>query len=297
MNTKNETAKGFLYAFLAFASWGTVFPIFFSLYDSFISSYEILIHRIIFSSIFMAIFFIFNGGFSSIFKLLKDFRTRVALLTSGVLISLNWWIYVYAVGNGQILEASLGYFINPLMNMLLGAIILKERLSSVGKFAVMIVFIAVLFQIYTLGSLPLISIFLPLTFAFYALVRKQVKIPALHGLFIETLLVFPFAIFYFIYLFMQGQSHFGLNYNTILMVFSGIITILPLVAFNMATTRISLTLLGFMQYLSPTLSAFVAVFVYNEQMSFERAISFGLIWVAIIFVSFEAILNIRRKNG
>ncbi|QCD45141.1 EamA family transporter RarD [Campylobacter mucosalis] len=291
---QNESQKGFLYAFLAFFSWGVLFPIFFSLYDG-VGSYEILAHRIIWSAIFMAIFLSFSSKLKETILILKQKRIRNALLLSGFLISLNWWIYVYAVGSGQILEASLGYFINPLMNMLLGAIVLKERLNFVGKIAVGIVALAVLFQIYTIGSLPLIAIFLPLSFAIYALVRKKVKVPAMQGLFIETLLVFPFAVLYFVFINFNATNHFSLSLNGLLMVLSGLITIFPLVAFNAAAARISLTSLGFMQYLSPTLSACVAVILFNEVLSLNRAVSFGLIWLAIGIVSFDLI--IRRKNG
>ncbi|CAD7287126.1 EamA family transporter RarD [Campylobacter suis] len=293
---KDEQTKGFLYAFLAFLGWGVLFPIYFSLYDG-VGSYEVLIHRIIWSVFFMAIYLGFSGGFAQVLCLLKQKRTRNALFLSGILVSFNWWIYVYAVGSGQILEASLGYFINPLMNMLLGAIVLKERLNTACKFGISIVFCAVAFQIYLLGSLPVIAIFLPLSFALYALVRKQIRVQAMHGLFIETLLVLPFSLIYFVYIFMSKESHFGVNFNGFLMVFSGILTIFPLVAFNAAATRISLTSLGFMQYLSPALAALVAVFVFNEDMSTGRAVSFALIWVAIGVVSFDVILKTRRKNG
>lgn len=293
---QNERAKGMMYALFAFVSWG-VFPIFFKLYSPDVSSYEILIHRIIWSVVFMAIFFAFSGGFGYIFSLLREKRTRNLLLISGFLISLNWWIYVYAVASGQILAATLGYFINPLMSMLLGAIVLKERLNIAGKFAIFIVTIAIGVQIYFLGSLPLISIFLPISFALYALVRKRANIGAMAGLFVETLLLLPFALGYFAWLEFGDQSNFGFRFDGLIMVLSGVITILPLVAFNAAATRISLTLLGFMQYISPTLASLVGVLIYDEELGLARAVSFGLIWLAIFIVSIESIKNFKRKSN
>lgn len=294
MNLKDEQTQGFLLAIFAFFSWGC-FSLFFKLYSPEIGSYEILIHRIIWSSIFMGIMLVSLGNFKEILQILRNKRLRKTLFFSGFLISINWWIYVYAVSNSQILEASLGQFLSPLTSLILAALILKEPLNKAGKIAVFLVVIAVFIQIYTLGEFPFIAIILGLSFAFYGLIRKKAKAPAISSIFIETLLMLPFSLVYFLYLFATNKSHFGLNNDSILMVFSGIITIVPLLAFNWAATRISLVSIGFMQYIIPTMSIIFALY-FKETLNIDKAISFCLIWFAIFIVSLDGIYKKRHAS-
>ncbi|WP_169785169.1 EamA family transporter RarD [Campylobacter curvus] len=284
MNMPNEQTKGFIYALSAFLMWGFL-PLFFGLFGKGVSAYEILAHRIIWSFALMAAFLLMSKKAKNIKILLQDTKTAKMLFLSGTLISLNWGVYVYAVNNGKILESSLGSFINPLVNMLLGVIIFKEKLGKMEIFGVCMVVLAVSVQVLHFGDLPLVAIFSALSFAFYAAVRKSIKIAALDGLFIETMLVVPFALCYVLYLAASGQSHFGLNQNSILFVLSSFVTVVPLMAFNAATTRINLSTIGYLQYLSPSIGMLCAVFVFGETLDIYRLASFCLIWFALLVVA------------
>ncbi|MGF7478157.1 EamA family transporter RarD [Campylobacter concisus] len=269
--------------------------VYFNLFSKDVDAYEILAHRIIWSFFLMAAVLCINGKMGEIFALLKDIRSLKALFLSGIFITINWGVYVYAVGSGKILDTSLGYFINPLISMLLGVIIFKEHLSKAGAIAVYIVIAAVCVQIYAKGGLPLVSIILPLSFGFYAMVRKMAKISAFNGLFIETFFMFPFALGYVLWLVFHSQSHFGLNKDSLLMIASSIVTIVPLVAFNAATTRINLTTIGYLQYISPTIAILCAVFIYGEILDGYKVVSFCMIWLALAIISVDKFRK-RSKN-
>ena len=161
------------------------------------------------------------------------------------------------------------------------------------KLSIFIVFIAIGIQIYALGKLPFISIMLPLSFALYGLLRKRLGVRTFEGLFIETMILSPFALIYLIYLSLVSNSEFGLNFNGIMLFLSGFITILPLLTFNASTKYLKLSTIGFLQYISPTLSMLIAVFVYNETLDLYKIISFVLIWISL---AIAAISNLRRKN-
>lgn len=274
--------------------WGFL-AVYFNLFSKDVDAYEILAHRIIWSFFLMAAVLCINGKMGEIFALLKDIRSLKALFLSGIFITINWGVYVYAVGSGKILDTSLGYFINPLISMLLGVIIFKEHLSKAGAIAVCIVIAAVCVQIYAKGGLPLVSIILPLSFGFYAMVRKMAKISAFNGLFIETFFMFPFALGYILWLVFHSQSHFGLNEDSLLMIASSIVTIVPLVAFNAAATRINLTTIGYLQYISPTIAILCAVFIYGEILDGYKVVSFCMIWLALAIISVDKFRK-RSKN-
>lgn len=266
--------------------WGFL-AVYFNLFSKDVDAYEILAHRIIWSFFLMAAVLCINGKMGEIFALLKDIRSLKTLFLSGIFITTNWGVYVYAVSNGKILDTSLGYFINPLISMLLGVIIFKERLNKSGILAICIVVLAISIQIYAQGGLPLVSIILPLSFGFYAAVRKMAKISAFNGLFIETFFMFPFALAYVFYIAFLGKSHFGLNEDSLLMIASSIVTIVPLVAFNAAATRINLTTIGYLQYISPTIAILCAVFIYGENLDGYKVISFCMIWLALAIISID----------
>ena len=267
--------------------WGFL-AVYFNLFSKDVDAYEILAHRVIWSFCLMAGVLYFSGKIGEIFTLLKDIRSLKILFLSGIFITTNWGVYVYAVSNGKILDTSLGYFINPLISMLLGVIIFKERLNKSGILAISI-------QIYAQGGLPLVSIILPLSFGFYAAVRKMAKISAFNGLFIETFFMFPFALAYVLYIAFLDKSHFGLNEDSLLMIASSIVTIVPLVAFNAAATRINLTTIGYLQYISPTIAILCAVFIYGENLDGYKVISFCMIWLALAIISIDKFRK-RSKN-
>ncbi|WP_096018777.1 EamA family transporter RarD [Campylobacter lanienae] len=285
------TQKGFILALATFIMWG-VFPVFFKFIQG-ISATEVLAHRIIWSSVILFIVLIVTKKLTSLKRIAKIKKVILTLAITGILIASNWGIFIYAINQNEILATSLGYFINPLFSILLGAIILKEELSPALKLSIFIVFIAIGIQIYALGKLPFISIMLPLSFALYGLLRKRLGVRTFEGLFIETMILSPFALIYLIYLSLVSSSEFGLNFNGIMLFLSGFITILPLLTFNASTKYLKLSTIGFLQYISPTLSMLIAVFVYNEILDLYKIISFVLIWISL---AIAAISNLRRKN-
>ncbi|MDY5519593.1 EamA family transporter RarD [Campylobacter lanienae] len=285
------TQKGFILALATFIMWG-VFPVFFKFIQG-ISATEVLAHRIIWSSVILFIVLIVTKKLTSLKRIAKIKKVILTLAITGILIASNWGIFIYAINQNEILATSLGYFINPLFSILLGAIILKEELSWALKLSIFIVFIAIGIQIYALGKLPFISIMLPLSFALYGLLRKRLGVRTFEGLFIETMILSPFALIYLIYLSLVSNSEFGLNFNGIMLFLSGFITILPLLTFNASTKYLKLSTIGFLQYISPTLSMLIAVFVYNETLDLYKITSFVLIWISL---AIAAISNLRRKN-
>ena len=285
------TQKGFILALATFIMWG-VFPVFFKFIQG-ISATGVLAHRIIWSSVILFIVLIVTKKLTSLKRIAKIKKVILTLAITGILIASNWGIFIYAINQNEILATSLGYFINPLFSILLGSIILKEELSWALKLSIFIVFIAISIQIYALGKLPFISIMLPLSFALYGLLRKRLGVRTFEGLFIETMILSPFALIYLIYLSLVSNSEFGLNFNGIMLFLSGFITILPLLTFNASTKYLKLSTIGFLQYISPTLSMLIAVFVYNETLDLYKIISFVLIWISL---AIAAISNLRRKN-
>lgn len=283
----NQQHKGIILALSTFLMWG-VFPVYFKLLDG-VHSLQILAHRIFWSFLLLFILLIFLRRLHNIRRLLKVKKAIMWLLLSGTLISANWGIFIYAVEQGKILETSLGYFINPFFSILLGAIVLGEKLSLPAKISIIIVMIAICLQIYTLGGLPFISIFLPLSFALYGLIRKKITIPALEGLFIETSLMAPFALIFLIYTTINGNSGFGLHTTGGLLLLSGLVTVLPLLTFTSATHRLPLSTIGFMQYISPSISMIIAVLIYKENLDNYKLLSFILIWIGLIITTLSSL--------
>lgn len=286
------TQKGFILALATFIMWG-VFPIFFKFIEG-IAATEVLAHRIIWSALILLVILIITKRLNSVKRIAKIKKVTLTLAITGALIASNWGVFIYAINQNEILATSLGYFINPLFSILLGAIILKEELSPVLKLSIFIVFIAIGVQIYAIGNLPLISIILPLSFALYGLLRKKLGVRTFEGLFIETIILTPFALLYLIYLTINNSGEFGMNFNGIMLFLSGFVTILPLLTFNASTKYLKLSTIGFLQYISPTLSMIIAVFIYNETLDFYKIISFALIWISLAIAT---ISNLRRKNG
>ena len=285
----NKEQKGIAFALSTFFMWG-VFPVYFKLLAD-VGAVQVLAHRILWSAIILFGLLYFSSKLRQVFRLLSIKKVALNLLASGVLISINWGVFIWAVERGQILETSLGYFINPLFSILLGAIFLKERLSKASKISLFIVVIAICVQIYDLGSLPFISLILPASFAFYGLIRKKVRVPSIHGLFVETMLTLPFALGFLLYLWSVGEAKLDFDSTGFLLAFSGVVTILPLLTFNSAAKYLRLSTLGFFQYLSPSISFLVAIFLYNEPLGMLKLASFMLIWVSL---AINIIYNLKK---
>lgn len=290
----NENRLGQLYAVLAFLFWGALAPIYFKQVSS-VEPLEVLIHRIFWSFIIL-IPLLYISKQDKIFKLtIKDLRKVKYLALSTFFISLNWLVFIWAVGNDKIMETALGYYINPLVSVFLGYLFFSERMTKYQYVAIFIAFIAVLYQLITIGSIPLISLALALSFAFYGMIRKKVNIGSIVGLLIETLILMPFAIIGIYYLYINNSISFlnSSNYINIMLSLGGLVTIIPLLLFNGAATRMRLTTLGFFQYIGPTCAFLLAVFVYNEELNFDKLVTFSLIWLALIVFSIDSFKKMR----
>lgn len=280
---------GILYAATAYALWG-VFPLYFKSLQE-IPPMEILLHRMVWSLLFVVIVLAWRRQWSWLGKVIRQPKVLAGFAASALLLSSNWFIYIWAVNNGHVVESSLGYFINPLFNVLLGALILRERLRAVQWIAVAIAACGVAWLTWQGGSLPWIALMLATTFALYGLLRKTAALGALEGLALETMLLFPLAFGYLLMLMLDGRSSFVTASTTSqwLMVAAGPITAIPLLLFASGARRIPLSLLGLLQYIGPTLQLLLGVWLYHEPFGGARLVGFALIWSALAVYSAEGL--------
>jgi chloramphenicol-sensitive protein RarD len=228
---------------------------------------------------------------------LRNPRLLLVYILSALLLATNWLVYIYGINSGQIVETSLGYFINPLVSVALGVIILRERLRPLQWAAIGIAALAVIYLTVQVGSPPWIALALAFSFGLYGLIKKIAPLGALQGLSLETGLLFIPAALYLLFLDFQGAGAFGqVSLSvTILLALAGIITATPLLLFARAARAISLTLLGILQYIAPTVQFLLGVFLYNEPFTLTRLVGFSIIWIALLIFTFEG-LNERRKR-
>ena len=287
-----EEKLGYIFAVFAFLFWGAVSPIYFKEVGG-VTALEVLMHRVVWSFLIL-IPLVYLTKQTEVLKLLLKNKNKLKyLLYSTFFVSINWLIFIWAVANERIMEASLGYYINPLINIALGFIFFGERMTRNQNIAIVIAFLAVLYQIIALGTLPLVSLSLAVSFAFYGMIRKKVDVGSIVGLFVETLMLMPLAIVYILYLINTNSMAFlnESDYITFMLTLGGLATIIPLLLFNGAATRMKLSTLGFFQYIGPTCAFLLAVFVYNEEFNFDKLITFALIWLALIIFSLDAIMK------
>lgn len=287
--------RGVLYGISAYLMWG-FFPIYFKALQV-VPSLEIMLHRFVWSFIFVASLIILRQEWPKLRESLRKPRLLLVYILSALLLATNWLVYIYGINSGQIVETSLGYFINPLVSVALGVIILRERLRPLQWAAVGIAGLAVIYLTVQVGSPPWIALALAFSFGLYGLIKKIAPLGALQGLSLETGLLFLPAALYLLYSYFQGMGAFGREglSVTILLALAGIITALPLLLFSSAARAISLTLLGILQYIAPTVQFLLGVYLYNEVFTLTRLIGFSLIWVALLIFTFEG-LNERRKR-
>lgn len=294
MQTHSEEIRGYLYAVLAFGFWGLI-PIYFKLL-SHVGAGEVLAHRIIGSVVLLYAMILFSKQMGQFKLLIRDLSKLKYLVLSALLVSLNWLVFIWAVSHNMIAESSLGYYINPLVNFALGIIVFKDRPSFWQKIAIALAIAAIVYQLVTLGTLPIVSLVLAFSFAFYGLIRKKINLPAMTGLYVETLILFPIALLYFVYLVLTDQNAFvlPLDRTSWILLLAGVVTVVPLLWFNAATTRISLIHIGFFQYIGPSISFLLAIFVYDEVLLPEKLTTFVLIWIALAIFSLDAYFKKRR---
>jgi len=286
--------RGVFFGLTAYALWG-LFPLFWPLLKP-AGALEILSHRIVWSFVFTAILLAFVGGWSKVRGL--PARTWLLIVAAAILIAINWGVYIYAANNGHVVEAALGYFINPLLSAGLGVVVLKEKLRPLQWTALAIAAAAVLIISFGTGRVPWLALTMAVSFALYGLVKKVIQIAPTVSLTVESMVLLPLALGFLIYLQTQGDSSLLGNGNghVVLLMTAGLVTAVPLLAFAAAAQRLPLTLLGFLQYTTPTIQFLLGVFWAHEVMAPSRWVGFMVIWVALIVYSTDAILAERRRR-
>ncbi|MGG1882249.1 EamA family transporter RarD [Bacillus safensis] len=302
MVTLNEQqSKGVLYTAASFTLWG-LFPLYWKLMEH-ISSGEILAHRILWSFVFMCGILLYlkqvRPAMQTVKGLILDGKAFFSLLLSAILISVNWYVYIWAVNHGLMLEASLGYYINPLVSVLLGIIFLKERLNKWQTIAILIAAFGVILSTVQYGSFPVVALLLALSFGFYGLIKKRMSFTSAIGLTIETLLLAPAALVYL--LFFLKEPVVTMNPNSFgslgLLFFAGVFTAVPLLLFSEGAKRIPLYQVGILQYIAPTITLFLGLFVYHEHLSAAKIVTFLCIWVAILLFTTSQLRMKKTANS
>ena len=293
---QQRSRQGVLLAIGAYTMWG-IAPIYFKSIAE-VSPLEILSHRVIWSFFLLAALLHFGRHWRSVRDIIKNKTKMMFLVSTAILVGANWLIFIWAVNSNHMLDASLGYYINPLINVLLGMVFLGERLRKLQWFAVALAACGVLVQLIVFGSVPVVAIALAMSFGFYGLLRKKVSVEAQTGLFIETLVMLPAAAIYLLFIASSPTSNMldnPMQLNTLLIA-AGVITTLPLLCFTGAATRLKLSTLGFFQYIGPSLMFLLAVLIYGEPFTSDKAITFAFIWGALVVFSFDGLRNNRKSR-
>lgn len=296
----NNTQKSLVAILICYFSWG-LFPIYFKLLKS-IGAYEVLAMRILCSFIFMILVVGIAKNKKTIFEEIKKIwdnkKSFLLLVLASFLITGNWLTYIIAVNTNHVLEASFGYYLNPIVTIILAVVFLKEKLTRTQTIACLFVGGSLLYLFISLGSLPWVSIMLAFTFGLYSLCKKKIILSPKASLLIETAIVSPIAIIYMGYL----ASNNSITFHTfgtdtlIYLLLSGVVTAVPLMLFAKGATDIPLYLLGILQYLPPTMQFFIGIFVYGEELSIQKLISFSIIWVAVAVFCYSAIISMKKQN-
>ncbi len=283
-------------AIAAYFMWG-IAPVYFKLLDSIVPS-EILMHRIIWSSLLLAVIITIKKNWQQISAIVNAPKTLMILLASATILAFNWWLFIWAINNDHILDASLGYYINPLLNVGLGMLFLGERLSKLQYAAVVLAFVGVAIQVVTFGSFPVVAFALATSFAIYGLIRKMVTVDSLSGLLMESLLLtVPACVYWWLMIPSDTTDFFANSLGTNLLIMAaGIVTTAPLLCFVAAARRLNYSTMGFFQYIGPSIMFIFGVFVYGEEVGNDRWVTFGFIWTALVIYSIASILKMKRDR-
>ena len=292
----NRTQNNYVFiVVLSYVIWGFL-TLFWNMLVE-VESMYILTQRIIWSMVFMAVYMTVTKKWHEIIAVFKDSKSLLICFVSGVLITVNWGVYIYAVNNGHVLDSSLGYFIEPIVVALFGLIFFKERMSKAETFTFVLAAIALFYLIVIHRTFPVIAIVITLSFSAYGAVKKSLKISAHASLFMETLCMTPFALIYAFYMEQNGMGVIG-RIDTaamLLLPVCGIVTSVPLLLFNIGVKEIPLYLIGILNYISPTISFILGLVYFHETLDIHRAVAFILIWIGIFFVITEK-LRLLKKN-
>jgi len=287
---------GIAYATFAFFCWG-LFPLYFHALAE-VPALEMLAHRMLWSLLFLAIVLSARRQWKWLPRTLGQPRVLASFVASAVLLTANWFVYIWSVNNGHVIDASLGYFINPLVNVLLGLVVLKEKLRRAQWVAIGVAACGVLWLTWSAGQVPWIALILGITFGSYGLLRKTAALAALEGLSLETMILFPLALVYVVWLTMTGHNTFlnsELDSTRWLLVAAGPITAIPLLLFAAGARKIPMAALGLLQYLSPTMQALLGVWVFHEGFPPARLAGFVIIWAALALYVAEGLWAGRRR--
>ena len=297
-----RSSQGVIYAVLAYLSWGLL-PLFWKELDT-IPPVDILAHRILWSWFFIFTLCLWIKR-DELRKYFFNAKSLVRLAVTGSLVSFNWGIFIYAVNSGQIVEASLGYFINPLISIVLGMVFLGEKLNKTQIAAFLLAMTGVAYLTVNYGHLPWIAILLALTFGVYGLLKKKMNYDSMSALAVETTLVVPIALAYLIFGASGASLHLPLNESSfvmqhhsviLLLVLSGVVTALPLYWFGMAAVKIPLYSIGFFQYIAPSINLFIGIYIYHETFSVTHEIAFSLIWAGLALYVGDMVVKLRQKR-
>ena len=287
--------KGVLYGVAAYLMWG-FFPIYIKALQV-VSSLQIMLHRVVWSFLFVMLLILLRREWPRFKDSLRKPRVLLTYTLTAVLLVVNWLIFIYGINSGQVVETSLGYFINPLLSVALGVVFLRERLRPMQWFPVGLAALGVLYLTLQYGSLPWIALGLAFSFGIYGLIKKIAPLGSLHGLSLETGIIFIPALLFLLYTESQGNGSFGhLGWNvTLLLAFAGVVTALPLLLFGLAARSIPLTQLGILQFIAPTVQFLLGIFLYQEPFTVTRLVGFTIIWLALLIFTLEGMYERRKR--
>jgi chloramphenicol-sensitive protein RarD len=296
-SSQGLSTRGLLAAAASFVLWGAL-PLYLKPIHE-LSSFQIIAHRIAWACVLVVIWLAARGELGSLRRIFSNPTILSRLVLSALLVTVNWTGYVWAVGHGRVLEASLGYFINPLANVLLGVVFLRERLNVAQWTAVGIAAAAVLFISVASGATPWIALTVATSFSLYGLVRKVIHVEALEGLAAETIVLMPFAVGYLIWCEVNGTGAFGHSSAAVnaLLIGCGAVTAVPLVLFAVGTRLIPYSTVGLLLYITPTLQLFCGIYLYHESFAGVRALGFALIWVALVIYAGDGVWRAHRARA
>jgi chloramphenicol-sensitive protein RarD len=293
---RSEPLLGLMYAGSAFLIWG-LSPVYWKALDA-VPPLEIIMHRVVWSFLFLMGLILLQRRQNEFIAVLKNGRMLLTLMFTAIIVSANWLLYIWAVNNNYLIEASLGYYINPLVNVVLGLVFLQERLRKPQILAVLLAAGGVMYLTISYGQFPWISLTLAVSFGFYGLIRKVAPVGALVGLAVETMLLSPPAVIYLIYLNSQGADtilRVSLKLD-LLLIGCAPLTAAPLLFFTLGAKRLYLSTLGLMQYIGPSGMFLLALFYYNEPFSTAQIWTFALIWAALVIYSTDSVIYYRRER-
>lgn len=295
-NSKYNKKLGIFYGVIAFTAWGLL-PIYWKLLDR-IPALEILAHRIVWSFVFVSALLLIKGDFEVLKEILASRRKTGLILAGAVLITINWYTYIWAVNAGFVLQTSMGYYINPLVVSLLSMVVLKEKFNRGKILALILATTGVLILTVQYGEVPWVALILATSFALYGLVKKVLNLDTITVLALETLMITPIALIYIGRLQLTGAGSLRVIPIPVLaiLIFSGVVTATPLLWFAKGTQLVEFSTIGFLQYIAPTISFFLGVFLFNEEFSTSHLISFGFIWLAVIIYTVTITVKNRQDK-